>query len=360
MKYLLFLSFIFFNTLSAQPLTYKPPVQLNDGIKCNSLLSLEVDTLIYNSFLRGIAKENHKLHSMLVMKNGELVFEEYFNGQIMEDKHDLRSATKSIRSLLVGIALDKGFIKSLDDPINLYLQNPVPQKNPDPEKDKITVRHLISMSSGLDCNDHDRKSKGQEDRIYRKKDWLQYFMDLPMLGKAGDTSLYCSMGTVLAMEVISQASGMPIDSFAASYLFKPMGIADYKWGHTSKKKDILTSAKRLYMRPRDVMKLGQLVLQNGSWNGKQIISKEWIKLSTSTQVKLDHQDYGFLWWQMPFQLNEKRIIAKAAKGNGGQYILIFPNDDLVCVFTGGAYNSQKSIFPAYITQKLILTTLGSL
>src|SRR5690606_26953897 len=154
--------------------TYSQPKQLNDGWKTSHLNSQRIDTSrIYQLFTQLQNGEN-KLHSVVLLKNSQIIIEEYFNGHSVNKQHDLRSATKSIVSILLGIAIDKGFIDRIDDPMLKYLKSKVPTKNLDKRKDEITIRHLITMSTGLDCNDWDKKSKGQEDRVYRKRDWIQY------------------------------------------------------------------------------------------------------------------------------------------------------------------------------------------
>lgn len=211
------------------------------------------------------------------------------------------------------------------------------------------------MSSGLDCNDWDKNSKGQEDKVYRKKDWLQYTLDLPMINEPGTVSNYCSMGVVIIAEIISQSSGMTIDKFAENYLFKPLDIANVSWGHTSNKA-IIPSGKRLYMTSRDMAKIGQLILNNGKWNKKQVVSEKWIEESTTTKTKIGGIDYCYLWWNIPFKEKDKMIVSTVATGNGGQYVMVFPELDMVTVFTGGAYNSQEDKLPFAIMTDIFLPT----
>ena len=334
---------------------YSKPKDLGDGWKTNDLKSQNIDTtLVYKMFNQLNNKEN-KIHSVLLVKNDQIIIEEYLNGQVSDQKHDLRSATKSIRSILLGIAIDRGFIENVNDPISKYLKSPIPKKNLDERKEKITIKHLLTMSSGLDCNDWDKKSKGQEDKVYKTKDWLQYTLNLPMVNEPGTVSNYCSMGAVLIAEIISQASGITIDKFAGQYLFNPLGINNVSWGHTSRKK-IIPSGKRLYMTSRDMAKIGQLILNKGKWNEKQIVSKKWIKESTTPKTKITGIDYGYLWWNIPFKVNEKIFISKTALGNGGQYIFVFPELDMVAVFTGSAYNSQEDKLPFKAMTDILLPT----
>lgn len=335
--------------------TYNQPQQLNDGWATGNLPSLNVDPARVYRLFEQFQHENHQIHSLLVVKNNALIIEEYFGKNTPDVQHDLRSVTKSITSILMGIAIDKGFIESIDDPVTKYMEQPKAGKNPDKRKGDITIRHLLTMSTGHDCNDWDKRSQGREDKVYRKRDWLQYFMDLPMVNDPGAVSNYCTMAQVLATEVISRASGMAIDKFAQAYLFDPLQIKNISWGHTSDKQ-VIPAAKRLYMIPRDMAKIGQLILNKGEWNGQQVVSESWIKESTTPKTRITGVDYGFLWWNVPFQVDEDKAVAKLATGNGGQYIFIFPELNMVTVFTGGAYNSPDDKLPFAIVKDVLLPT----
>lgn len=342
-----------FISVGQESYQYKIPKTQSDGWKTNSLSSRSKDTLSFYRLLSQLKSGKHKIHSILLVQKGELILEEYYGKNTIDTQHDLRSVTKNFRSLLLGIAIDKGFIESLNDPVSKYMKDLSPKKNLDPRKEKITIKHLITMSSGLDCNDWDKNSKGQEDRVYRKKDWLQYFLDLPMINDPGTVSNYCSIGQILVAEIISKASRMSIDKFAEKYLFKPLGITNLSWGHTSKK-EVLASGKRLYMIPRDMAKIGMLILQNGKWKGNQVVSEEWIKESTTPKTKITNIDYGYSWWNISATINGQTVISKLATGNGGQYIFVFPDLDIVAVFTGGAYNSQEDKLPFAIVNNVFL------
>ena len=351
--------FLFINQggIAQSKYAYSQPIELEDGWKTQNLKSTTFDTTLLYAFFDQLVKENHRLHSVLLVKKNRLIIDEYFNGYNPRKLHDLRSTTKSIKSILLGIAIDNGIIDDIDDPISKYLKNHKPEKNLDERKDEITIRHLITMSAGWDCNDWDKKSKGQEDRVYKKEDWIQYTLDLPMINKPGEVSNYCSMGVIIMTEIISQASGLTIDTFADKFLFNPMGIENQKWDHTSKK-EVIPSGKRLYMAPRDLAKIGQLVLNKGSWNGKQIVSERWVEAATTTKTNITGVEYGYLWWNIPFQLNERTLISKTATGNGGQYIIVIPELDIVAVFTGGAYNSQDDKLAFAIMNNILLPTFG--
>ena len=348
-----FLIFALYGVVAQDPYQYQVPKTIDDGWNTASLESKAIDTTRFHMLFNQLQTAPHKMHSFLLIKDGTIVLEEYFNDLNANTPHDLRSVSKSIRSILLGIALNEGYIESIDDPISKYLKTHAPKKNPDPRKEKITIRHLITMSTGLDCNDWDENSAGQEDKVYRKKDWIQFTLDLPMINDPGSVAAYCSMGSILMTEIVSQASGMPIDEFAAKYLFEPLGITNLSWGHTSKK-EVISSSKRLYMTPRDMAKIGVLVLNKGRWGDQQIVSEDWIKESTASHAKITNMDYGYNWWRIPFRLHNLQTTASVATGNGGQYIMIFDEFNMVAVFTGGAYNSEDDKLPFAIVKDIIL------
>lgn len=349
----LLLSCIIVQNYAQSPYLYKKPEQLNDGWNTGNFLSQNIDsTRLYQLFSQ-LKGGEHKVHSIVLVKDNELMVEEYFGGYDATKIHDLRSTTKSIRALLMGIAIEKGFVDDINDPFIKYLPNLRAKKNLDPKKNQITIKHLLTMSSGLDCNDWDKKSKGQEDRVYKKKDWLQYTLDLPLINEPGTVSNYCSMGSILVAEIISQSSRMSLSEFAEKYLFEPLGISGVEWGHTSQKK-VIDSGKRLYMKPRDLAKIGLLVLNKGNWNDRQIIPAKWIQEATTPQTKIGGTAYGYFWWNIPMQGKNGTILSKTATGNGGQYVMVFPSKNLVAVFTGGAYNSSESQLPFMIVNKVFL------
>ena len=335
---------------------YQIPKTQSDGWQIADFRKLGSDTARLYSLNNQLSQARHKIHSMLLVKDNELVIEEYYNDYHSGKQNDLRSATKSITSILLGIAIDQGYIKSVDDPITKYLESPTPQKNLSPEKEKLTIRHLVTMTTGLDCYDRDKSSKGQEDRVYRKKDWLQYFVDLAIVNPPGEIAEYCTMGQILMVEIIAQSSGMPIDEFARKFLFEPLGISNLSWGHTSNK-IVIPSGKRLYMTPRDMAKIGQLILSKGKWNGNQIVSEHWVRFSTASHVKMTGTDYGFLWWIFPIQVEAEQYECIAAMGNGGQYIFIIPDLEAVAVFTGGAFNSPNAKFPYKILRDVLIPSI---
>lgn len=341
--------------MSGQKYEYQTPVSRNDGWKTGSLLSQRIDTSYFNRFFDTLAtSETHGLHSFLVIKNDTLVLEKYFDSQQLTSSHDLRSTTKSITSLLVGIALDKGFISSIDDPVALYLKPYWPSAHKDSLKNTVTIRHLLTMSSGLDCNDADPGSPGNEDRMYETQDWISFMANLPAKRIPGDTSLYCTGGVILLGEIISQASGMRVDRFAERYLFKPLAIENARWNYFKNDEKVDTGG-HLSLTPRDLCKIGQLILHRGKWGNHQVVSEKWINTATSERIRLEGKfAYGYLWWRHSFKVKEKNLDVVFARGNGGQFLFIFPALKLVAVFTGGNYNSPRAELPFKILDNVVL------
>ena len=337
--------------------SYKEPFVFDDGWATNNIQSHKIDSqLIYSTLEKLGPEENHNIHSLLLVRNNELILEEYFLHYNPEKIHDLRSGTKSITSLLVGIAVDKGFIESMDDPVFKYLPAERHHNHATTEKSKITIRHLLTMSSGLDCDDWDKSSPGQEDKMYKRKDWIDHVLKLSLINKPGEKNAYCTGGVVLLGEIISEASGLSYDDFAKKYLFDPLQIVNYRWSYFNNNQNV-DSGGHLFLAPRDMAKIGQLVLNHGLWKGEKIVSASWIENATTPQANLGGVNYGYLWWNIDLKYGNSYINTIFASGNGGQYIFIIPKLDLVCVFTGGNYNSEKDKLPFYLIQNSILPAM---
>ena len=197
-------------------------MQWDKPLPTGSMESVGLDSLLLYSVSERLKEENdHKVHSILVARNGVLVFEAYFKGHTRQNPHDLRSATKSITSLLTGIAIDQGILKSVEDPMMDYLSASYPEIS---DKNDIQLRHLLTMQSGLDCHDSDRKTRGQEDRMYRSRDWVAYFLSLSSTYAPGDSTRYCTGGVVALGEAIAVAADKDFAAFADEMLFAPLGI----------------------------------------------------------------------------------------------------------------------------------------
>ena len=218
---------------------------------------------------------------MLVLRQCKPVLERYWNGYDKDTAHDPRSATKSITSLLVGIALDKPNAEQRERADQRLPERGYPGA-PLALKRDITLEHLLTMSSGLACNDWNDDSPGNENKMYKQSDWVQFILSLDSTYVPGLVNQYCTGGPVALGASWWRPAAADSTAFAAAKLFGPLGIAstslrwaDYKQPHADRHRG------HIYLRPRDMSKIGQLVLQGGQWNGQQVISNAWVTRSTS-------------------------------------------------------------------------------
>lgn len=339
---------------------YHSPADAHDGIPVGDIAKTELGVATANKIVRGILDGTYKdLHSVLLFRHGHLVMEEYFYGFTAARQHQLRSATKSVVSALAGIAIDRGAIPGANEPVLPHMSY-TSYSNPDPRKATMTLSNFLSMSSGLDCNDHSSDSPGRETVIDDSPDWVKATLDLPMINNPGTHGYYCSGGVAVAGRMTENAVHMPLPEFAQANLFGPLGIkrADWTWN------DTLTNANKefsqIHLRPRDMPKIGMLFANGGKWQGHQIISKDWVKASLSEQSQVDNTSYGYFWWRpwlnVPTSGGDHRVDMITAQGNGGQKIYLLPQYDLVAVFTAGDYNSNGAP-PNRIMVDIILPNL---
>jgi CubicO group peptidase (beta-lactamase class C family) len=313
------------------------PIAVDAPLPTATPAEVGLDGARLDAVVARLGEVDHDLHSMLVARDGRLAVEAYFNGYGRDNPHDIRSATKSITSLLAGIAIDRGALEGEDTPLMTLLRTRYPDVR---DRDDILVRHLLTMSAGLDCDDGDRRTRGQEDWMYRSRDWVAYFLSLDRTHAPGDTARYCTGGVVALGEAIAQATGEDLAAFAERELFGPLGIENYRWARFDGGRKV-DAGGHLLLTPQAMVKLGMLVLQGGRWNGRQVVPAEWIERSTREHVRVDENAYGFLWWRYAVPYGEEVVEVVAARGNGGQLIFIVPEYDLVSVFTGGYYNSER-------------------
>jgi CubicO group peptidase (beta-lactamase class C family) len=333
---------------------YVQPKQEPDGILTANLDKSGLDKTLLNEMMSKIVDGTFpNVHSVLIIKDGKLVFEEYFYEYNKTKLHELRSATKSFVSALTGIAIDKGLIKSKDETVLSYFTD-YTFKNLNEDKRVISIKNLLTNQSGLDCDISNPKSEGNETEMSNSTDWVQYTLDLPMVDVPGGKGMYCSGNPIILGRIIEKATKITLPEFAKQTLFKDIGIKNFVWNF---KPDLSSSETfcQLYLSPRDMGKLGLLYLNQGAWNGKQVISKDWVKESLTKQTVVQGVNYGYLWWLKYLEINGTRFNGKAAQGNGGQKIYIWEEQNMVTIITGGNYNSQspsdeiiqKYILPAF-------------
>lgn len=271
-----------------------------------------------------VKQRNIPIHSLIVVRNGRLVLDATFSPYVKGTVHDLASVTKSITSTLIGIAIDKGYIKNIDEPVLGFF----PERrfaNVDSRKRALTLRHLLTMTSGL-CSDF-RSGEAQNEAVRRSDDWVQTILDAPLVTEPGTHFAYCSAASNLLSAILTRATGMSAEEFARRHLFALLGIRTYIWpgdGH-----GISNGWGDCFLLPHDMAKIGYLFLNNGMWNGKQIISSEWVSEATREHVQTGTDEaYGYKWWIIP------SLGLYEGRGRGGQRIAILPAKNLVVVING--------------------------
>ncbi len=332
-----------------RPLPYRcaAPTTLADGIRVGATgpgtLSCATAEQMVNGILDGTYPD---VRAIAVHHRGALVLEEYFYGYDRDRPHQMRSLTKSVISLLAGAAVDRGLLRA-DEPI-MARPGITSLANPDPRKDRITLTDLLSNQSGLDCDDRDGASRGNEVKLYETADWPQAFLDLPVLTEPGTVGRYCSFGFMTAGRLVERAAAVPLAAFAQDVLFGPLGFSPAQWRWTF----VLDRSQRneygqIYLRPRDMLKLGLLIQQRGMWQGRQVISASWIDAAVAKVSRVDDSDYGLgiwhRWYGVQTASGTRRVDTIMLSGNGGQKIFIVPSLELVVAFTGGAFNVESPV-----------------
>jgi len=341
--------------------SYHPPEYINDGFEVGSLEEVKIDSVLLKKAVDKInCGKYDEVHSMVIFKDSKLVFEEYFQGHRYKwdgknhhgkwtnwDKstpHGVKSVSKSITSLCVGMAIDKGFINSVDQSIFDYLPDHKHLKTND--KKKITIEHLLTMTSGLEWADLGNASNDIVGIWYQDKDPITFILEKPLINNPGTTFNYSGGNTIILGEIIKNASNMELDEFSKENIFKPLEIDSSNWPLRFDN-GVIEAGGGLEMTPRGMVKIGVTYLNNGIYNDTQIISKQWIeKSSTSYSNNTDiniqghdsgNHDYSYSWWLKPYKKSGEEINIYHAVGWGGQEIIILPKLNTVVVFTGGNY-----------------------
>lgn len=297
------------------------------------------------------------VHSLLISQGTETIFEGYFHGYSAETLHEAQSVTKSIQSLLVGIALDKKFIPHLDVKIKDYF----PQYADSywkAGKDKITLRHLLTMTAGFQWNEgeipYTAYYQNDASLQYMSHDWIEYAIAKPLIHKPGTTFAYSSASPILISHILREATKLPNELFALHYLYMPLGITNFEYQHNPHDQEVLADVDLL---PSDLLKIGQMMLQEGRYGQHQIVPQNWIRESLTPQVHFNTagKSYGYMWWldylKMP---NDTQLAYYYAWGLGGQHIFVIPTYQLVMVTTGGYYEVTLANPPFELLQKYVL------
>lgn len=318
--------------------TYHTPEEMNDGLEAGHINSaFEQEERIKEMVVATIKGEYPDVHSVLIYKANKLVLEEYFYGYERNIQHQLRSVTKAFIGSLVGLAIESGAIGSEQDRILPYFENEYESfDHMSEQKKNITIQDFLTYRHGLDCENNNPESAGNEVQMMKSKDWVKYTLDLPVVTQPGKIPSYCT-GTALTLgRLLEIVTNRTLEEFADENLFKPMGIFHYDWRFDPDSSSRQTFSQ-MYLQPRDMVKLATMYMNEGNWLGKQILPENWV-----TKTFKEHSsDFGYLWEHKYFTIDGKQYNSYMASGNGGQKINIWPEYDMITVFTGGNYNSYE-------------------
>lgn len=294
------------------------------------------------------------IDSVLLARRGRLVYEAYGDGPdegaARLRLRNPRSATKTVTGMLIGIAIERGFLDGVSAPILPFFPEKQSVQHPDPRKAAITVEDLLTMSSLLECDDENTFSRGHEERMYPLEDWVGFALNLPVRGfpgwatkpadaPYGRSFSYCTAGTIVLGGVLERAVGQPIPDFARDTLFRPLGIERAEWQYTPTGQAMTGGG--LSLASRDLLKLGQLYLQGGEWGGRQVVPARWVASSTRPHARVDEAtEYGYLWWLRAFSSAGRSYAGYLMQGNGGNKVAVFPALELVAVVTSSKYNAR--------------------
>lgn len=325
---------------------YRKPQTLTDGWTVSDLHENPKGLQVLQQGIREILQGRYpNVQGLVIAQRGRLLVDEYFQGYGPNDNHMLQSASKSVFSLLFGIAVDQGLINTTQKLYDFFPEYRA-KGGWDPRKEKITMDNLLSMSSGFACDDWVPETDCHK-VMWTTPDWLDFVLSQPMNHEPGEHFAYCNDCLEALGAVLAQKSGLSVPDFAQKYLYGPLDFQNNYWLKVTNN-GLADIAGSIFLRPRDMAKLGELFLERGKWKGQQVVSEKWLEESTQPRISLPEnnplggnslgfQDYGYLWWlgQMPSPKGKVRILAAA--GLGGQYIFVVPDWELVCVLTCGNY-----------------------
>lgn len=333
---------------------YEQPSRTDDGWETEMLSNVGIDAEPMAALVGEIRTQRlANLHSVILVKDGKLVFEEYFDGSdeqrgralgtVRFDRntlHDLRSVTKSVTSALVGIAVGRGELKLSDVVVSFFDDTDGRWK----DKKALTVEHLLTMKTGLHWDERSypyTDSRNSETAMDLSASSTGFVLGQKLVAEPGGRFQYCGGCTMLLAGVVKQATGRHLDEFAAELLFGPLGIREFEW--VRHKDGLPVAASGLRLRPRDMAKFGYLYVNEGRWKSREVVPSSWIDASTRVQVPLDSTSaYGYQWWVDLEPLGGDVVEIPVARGNGGQRIYVVPKLSLVAVITAGNYNSSAS------------------
>jgi CubicO group peptidase (beta-lactamase class C family) len=359
-------------TQNIQELT--APVQENDGWSIGTPADVGLRDLPIVSMLGRIQNtSDHKIHSILIVKDSKLVFEKYYDGYLYLSSppqfqgsyvtygtntlHFMASVTKSITSLLFGIAVDQKLIGDVNETMASYYQNY--QSKLTGGKENITLRHLLTMTSGLAWDESSSYGNAANDvfQLFQKSDPIGSIISKDLISAPGTSFHYNSGNINILANIIKIKYGQNLKIFAKNFLYQPLGITQYQWDMLNG--DNVFASGGAYLSSRSLAKIGQLILNRGSWNGVRVVSQQWIDESLQNHVFLNGSSsigdsYGYCWWLKTYQNENRSFRCYIAAGWGGQYLYIFPDQKMLVVITSGYFTSSVSISPSTLLTNYIL------
>ncbi|NOR88978.1 MAG: serine hydrolase [Anaerolineales bacterium] len=298
-----------------------------------------MDSGLLSTMLGEILDKNYEIDSVTVVRNGTMVADVSIHPFNATSKHNIYSCTKSVVSALVGIAIDQGYIEGLQQPVLSFF----PQRtiaNRDANKEAMTLEHLLTMTTGFRCQDSYLYRWSGLNQMRESEDWVQVVLDLPMEGEPGERFEYCNGASHLLSGIIQETTGVSANEYAMENFFGPLGISDVDW--PSSPQGISVGYSELRMRPQDMAKIGLLYLNEGRWDGEQIVPSEWVNFSTSQFISATLEDgYGYQWW-----VDDSGMYL--ALGYRGQFIFVIPEKEMVVVFTSSLEDNDF-----YVPQTLL-------
>jgi len=336
---------------------YHVPIRNGDGWTTGSLgdaglNSAKIAALVDVIQAPATSVASPYIQSLQIARHGQLVLDEYFNGFSSDRPHDMRSAGKSVTTLLVGKVIEGNAQLRPESPIYPLFPQYAASADADPRKQSITIADLMTMSSGYACDDNDDASPGNEDTMEsqsEKPDWYKFTLDLPLLYDPGSRAVYCSAGINLLGGIVARGSGRPLTDFFYENFAAPMQFGPYAMWLTPPPLSTAYMGGGDYFLPRDFLKFGELFLDHGQWNGKPIIDDDWLVASAKAHSSLNGPgDYGYGWHLSTYTVGGLSIKAISAGGNGGQLLFVFPQLDMTVMITAANYG-QYPMWQKFVT-----------
>jgi CubicO group peptidase (beta-lactamase class C family) len=343
--------------------TYTKPPQLDDGWQTASVEEVGLSRDQIERFIRKLiataidSPSAQEDHAVLIARRGKLVVEEYFHGESRERAHDTRSAAKSVASDLFGAALHAGLPVSTTARVYRVMNGGTTPAGLEARKQALTVEHLLTMSSGFACDEGDPDSPGYEDKMWEQTthpDFYAWTLDLPMARDPGEKAVYCSANPNLVGGVIARATGRYLPALFQELIAGPLEIRWYYLPLSPTGDFTLTGGARFL--PRDFLKLAQLHLNGGTWNGRRVYSRGWSEQATAARYPMGSKSqYGYLWWMMDYPYKDRTVRAYFAAGNGGQISMAVPDLELAMAFHAGNYNDAggRTATDVYVPQYIL-------